>query len=366
MLKKTLAVRPGFKIVVTSCEGDLRLTGWERDEVSAKTDGDTLELALNGDKVTISCDDDLILNVPRAAPVQVDRAAGDVVVRTVTGGLSLDAISGDLALREVGAVAIGSLEGDLSLRGGNGPLSAGGISGDVSIRDVQGDVNLPMVESDLYVRGVTGNLNARTQSDAALYLEPGAGAAINVTAEDDILLHLPSHANAALALTADDAENIDVQIPAAMISGKNPCSVILGDGSAVINLKSEGDILVTSESSEWDEVTEFANFGEGWGIPGDLSEQINRRVQDAARRAQDAARRAQRQAEAATRRVDQKMRQQERRFAFNWGGRRGGFPAPPAQPVSDEERMAILRMLQEKKISAEDAEKLLAALEGGA
>ena len=35
------------------------------------------------------------------------------------------------------------------------------------------------------------------------------------------------------------------------------------------------------------------------------------------------------------------------------------------QPVSDEERMAILKMLQEKKITSEEADKLLAALEGG-
>jgi hypothetical protein len=35
------------------------------------------------------------------------------------------------------------------------------------------------------------------------------------------------------------------------------------------------------------------------------------------------------------------------------------------QPISDEERMAILKMLQEKKITSEEADKLLAALEGG-
>jgi hypothetical protein len=35
------------------------------------------------------------------------------------------------------------------------------------------------------------------------------------------------------------------------------------------------------------------------------------------------------------------------------------------QPVSDEERMAILKMLQEKKITSEEADKLLAVLEGG-
>jgi len=39
--------------------------------------------------------------------------------------------------------------------------------------------------------------------------------------------------------------------------------------------------------------------------------------------------------------------------------------APKREPVSEEERMTILRMLAEKKITAEQAEELLSALEGG-
>jgi hypothetical protein len=45
------------------------------------------------------------------------------------------------------------------------------------------------------------------------------------------------------------------------------------------------------------------------------------------------------------------------------------MPPPPgilkSEPVADEERMAILKMLQEKKITSEQAEQLLKALEGG-
>ena len=40
-------------------------------------------------------------------------------------------------------------------------------------------------------------------------------------------------------------------------------------------------------------------------------------------------------------------------------------PAPPTEPVAEEERMAILKMLQEKKITAAQADDLLKALEGG-
>ena len=39
-------------------------------------------------------------------------------------------------------------------------------------------------------------------------------------------------------------------------------------------------------------------------------------------------------------------------------------PEPASEPVSEEERLAILRMLEQKKITPDEAEKLLAALEG--
>jgi hypothetical protein len=52
---------------------------------------------------------------------------------------------------------------------------------------------------------------------------------------------------------------------------------------------------------------------------------------------------------------------------WNWDfGPKGvpNAPIPASEPVSEDERMAILKMLAEKKITAEQAEKLLSALEG--
>jgi hypothetical protein len=176
---------------------------------------------------------------------------------------------------------------------------------------------------------------------------------VNVTSEGDILLHIPANANATLSLNADD--DIAVHIPGALVSGKNPRSVILGNGSAVnISLTSEGDISVTSDAKDWESAAEF-DFGGGWPLPEDFNERIQRTVERATRTASRAA-------ESAARRAEERVRQNmERRFSFNWQAP----GTPPAEPVSDAERMSILKMLQEKKISAEDAEKLLSALEGG-
>ena len=57
-----------------------------------------------------------------------------------------------------------------------------------------------------------------------------------------------------------------------------------------------------------------------------------------------------------------------RRWALELGFQSKGYAysaSPPSEPVSEDERMAILKMLQEKKITAEQAEQLLNALEGG-
>jgi hypothetical protein len=87
-----------------------------------------------------------------------------------------------------------------------------------------------------------------------------------------------------------------------------------------------------------------------------------------------ASRRTEAKVQAAMRRAEMKARAAEvrgRRGAqFNVNVGRWNWDLSPHRPVetgeavSDDERLIILRMLQEKKISLAEAEKLLAALEG--
>jgi hypothetical protein len=77
--------------------------------------------------------------------------------------------------------------------------------------------------------------------------------------------------------------------------------------------------------------------------------------------------RAQRQREKAQRRAEQHQRRGRPRgpWHFEWDVRRGGpSPEPETQPepASEEERLAVLKMLAEGKISASEAETLLRAL----
>jgi hypothetical protein len=95
-------------------------------------------------------------------------------------------------------------------------------------------------------------------------------------------------------------------------------------------------------------------------------EAIARREAERARRhAEREMARAQRQWEKAQRKAERAQHKKGGPWPFAWGG--GHSAQPPAgrrQPVSEEERMTVLKMLAEGKISAAEAETLLQALEG--
>ena len=58
-MSQRLTVGSEPKIRVESIEGDLRLVGWDNDEILAKTDDDAFVLQQNGEEVSITCPDDL-------------------------------------------------------------------------------------------------------------------------------------------------------------------------------------------------------------------------------------------------------------------------------------------------------------------
>jgi hypothetical protein len=96
MQQKTVAVSPKPNIVIESIPGDLRVAGWERAEIMVKTDGDALKISAETDPIVISCDEDLILYVPRGANVKVEKVAGDTILQALSGPVTLGPVAGDL------------------------------------------------------------------------------------------------------------------------------------------------------------------------------------------------------------------------------------------------------------------------------
>lgn len=385
MNQNTVSVSGPLTVIIDNIAGDLQVAGWDRAEVSVKTDADDATLRVDGARVFASAPGDLILYLPREANLQTGNVSGDADIRAVSGSTQLENIGGDLQMRAIGSVLLKHVGGDLSVRGCAGDFSAENIGSDATLRDVQGKLNISTVGSDLCLRNLSADINVKTGADAILYLQPVSGVSVNVQAGGDILLRLPAKVDAELSLQGGSKESIRVDF-AGVEPGEIGASrsVVLGSGAAKIRLVAGADLIVTSRADEWQALADFGNSGLDEmfpgsfpGVPADFHERIAQRVQEATQHAQRHRERTERRVEAAMHRAEEKMRAAERRTSFvgvSVGrGNVGRPPSPmvpptpppaPNEPVSDAERLTVLQMLQNKKISLQEAEKLLAALEG--
>lgn len=386
MKQQTIPVNAKIKVLLSAVPGDLQIVGWERSELMVKTDGGRLDQSGSGEAVEISCDANLILYVPREASLTIKTIGGDADLRALSGLTKITNVGGDLSLRNVGPMDIANVGGDLSLRGSLGDFFAKNIGADASLRDVQGSINIDRVGSDLYLRGARGDVAIKAGSDAVLYLQPKTAVKYVINAGSDVLLRLPAQLDAELILQGGSPESIRVDLPDIdAFQEENIRTLVIGSGLAKISVIAGHEVVVTSRADEWESMAEFDGYareenyspGEIPGLPSDLHERITRKVQEATLRASEksirAQERAQARADSAIRRAEGKMRAHDRRMKAGGvifrregtGSDRSVSAMPPAdQPISDEERLTILRMLQEKKISLDDAEKLLSALEG--
>jgi hypothetical protein len=222
------------------------------------------------------------------------------------------------------------------------------------------------VADDLALRGARGDIKVNVGEDVVVYLEPKTDGEYSITAGDDILLVLKPSANVTLTMRGDE---IDVDWPG--IENQEDVTeriLVLGDGSAKVTLNAGGDIRVTNDAEAGNSAEDFGNFAGmnfDWSGFGErISRQVEQATARAAKRAEEAARRVERHAERHARRWKGNVKVDR----WNWEVGPKGVPTPPtppSEPVAEEERMAILKMLAEKKITAEQAEQLLNALEGG-
>jgi hypothetical protein len=376
-MSRTISAGRSPKLKIDAIDGDLSIVGWDGEDILIKADEEALALTQNGDEIVFSCTDDVSLRIPRESSLFIQTIGGDAAFRGVIGNIELKAVNGDLSIRDAGSIAIDTIQADFSLRGAKGNLYVKNASGDVSVRDVEGNISIDSVADDLALRGARGNVKVNVGEDVVVYLEPKADGAYSITAGDDILLVLKPNANVTLTMQADE---IDVAWPGVENQEDVTARVlILGDGSAKITLNAGGDIRVTNDANAGNSADEFGNFAGlnfDWSGFGEMiSRKVERATGQAARRAEEAARRTEKLAGEAARRAERHAERHARRWKGNVNVGRWNWefnsqnvptpPAPPSEPIADEERMAILKMLAEKKITAEQAEQLLNALEGG-
>ncbi len=408
-MANTYPVQPGVEVHIEAVGGDLVVEGRSEAEIKVRGDNPDVRIENNGAEAAISCGGDCRLRVPQDAKLTINSVGGDARITDVTGEIHIETVAADLVIRDTGPVHIESIGADLELKRIGGDVEIGTIGADASFRELTADLRVNTIASDALISDVRGGCEIDTiGADLVLDVafDPahtyrigtvGGDVLARVRPEADVQFKVPHHVHQAVdfrGATIESHGDLD--------------TITLGSGAVEVQIESiGGEMMLASPTKEFsasfdinlDNLDEVINehLSEQLGnldeiINSQISEQlagVRRQAEHAAQRAREKAERiaekarrnAERMQHEAERNAERARRRHQRghgwNFDFTWpqfekrknpwsekAKRETGTTTTPGEPVTNEERLMILRMVENKQISVEEAERLLAALEG--
>ncbi len=369
-------------IIVQHVGGDLRLRGRPGEALVIDGDAVQVEHLGEGQPVVVRAGGDARMIVPDAVDVSLQTIGGDAKVTGVTGAVDVQRVGGDLAVRDVGRVKIKQVGGDVRIKRILGDVTVEMIGADATIRSVGGAVWIARIGADLYMRQVDGAcVVEQIGSDLVLNIHFASDREYRFHVGDSILCQVRPDTNATFILPPDTHVQLDVQ--AEIVEEEDRQLVVLGEGSAqvhvtgarVVRLIDIDDESISVFGIQLEEELEarLSTLEETLSqqLEG-LDERIQARTIQLASQAEKMTERAQQEAIRAAERVRRTMdrwatkpkskRRTKRKHMVGRFDVRGPME-PEDEPVSEQERLMILQMVQENKITIEEAERLLAALD---
>ena len=337
-----IELKPGSLVRITHIGGDLRLTGVDsaRLEAQAGRRGG-LRVSSKAGGVELTCDGGCLVFLPGDSRVEIGRVVGDGRVTDLTGEVSLEAVDGDLHLRRLGRVSLGTVKGDLLAQRLRGELAARSIGGDARLEKAEGDVRIETVGGDLRITELEGGLQADVAGDARISFAPRAGSRSVVEVSGDLRVRVPP----GTSLRADLEAAGDLRIGAAGAGSPDQRAVHLelGDGQAELRARAQGD-LDFAEAPRAD--------------PSDLAGAITSQVEAALSEAESGLQVDLEDDPALASAVGDQVRR-----AVDRALRREREDAASPPDSIEAERQMILDMLASHRITADQAEVLFRALE---
>jgi hypothetical protein len=381
----------------------------------------------NGNVYVVS-KSDLCLSLPVGVPVRLEHISGDALITGLVGRSEVQKVGGDLAIERCGEVNIGVVGGDLLLREISGAVVIQKVGGDLNGEALVGGLTVEEVGGDASFQAGVGALRLRAGGDLKLYFPAQGSEEVSLRAGGDIEIYCDTGINAQVELSSGGQEiDIDINGRSSHVE-QTTYTAALGEGGRLIRARAGGDIRVSDDDWDEDDLAdEFEDQIENWeewrGELGEMEEGPSDMEGKTQRRAEESARRAEERVRDAMKRVErQNQRHQDifSRFGIRWGnfwpnasptiqddpgvnvvippiqipkievgipeinipGMEVNFNPRPSQVdvqadatmpdtgvgetsgVSHEERMQVLRMLREHKITIDEADDLLRALSG--
>jgi hypothetical protein len=405
MAEKIIPLGEISRIDFLDIVGNLQLSGWNREEIRIKDLDQELKSNQKKNVLEISSTEDVLIKIPHNLEVSIKSVSGDVQIKGLHGELEINAISGDVMVSDVSSFSAEAIAGDLIGSRIQGNLQVISVSGDSLIDNVQGQVELNSVGGDVQLETIAGGIDVQAGGDALAEFHPVSWQAYQLEAGNDISLSIPADTNANLSIKSGTGEIRIFPGKLDLIYNEIEVDHTLGEGGPAISLTAGNRVFIVDD--EFTTLTgikmnldNLGSFAMGFttdtaehiresldSLEEDLAESLSgltesmkgiglseEKLKEVGAKIEETSRRAAERAEVAALKAQAKVEKRiakARRKAYRAQEKIKQFDVEnflqsqsEDKAVSDSERILILQMLQDKKISPEEADDLLKALEG--
>ena len=405
MVKHSIPIENISKLVVASVGDCLYLTGWNQEEIRIKDLSDQDKVETKKDQVELHIAGDGFIHIPHHLEVEIQSVSGDAVIKRINNEMKISSVGGDLTIIDVNTVAVESIGGDLIAKRIQGDLKVENTGGDALIDIIKGQISLRNVGGDIVVTDVGGGIEASASGDGTVDFNPVPWQAYQIKVGGDLSVSVPEECNADLSIKST-AKDINVVLGELDLKPQEAeLTQQLGEGGPTILLSAGGKVFLSGDdfnvftglkmnAEELGSIT--ADFSaqtaeqiksslgnleedlhvslsglseslESIGISEENLKKLGVQIEESSRMAAGKAEVAAIKAQA---KVEKKIAQ-ARRKALKAKAKTKEFDLGKfldlehkKKAVTESERLLILEMLQGKKISLDEADQLLKALEG--
>ena len=405
MVKHNIPIENISKLVVASVGGSLYLTGWNQEEIRIKDLSDQDQVKIKKDRVELHIPGDGFIHIPHHLEVEIQSVSSQAVIKRINNEIRVASVGGDLTIIDVNTVAAESIGGDLIAKRVQGDLKIENTGGDALIDIIKGQISLRNVGGDIVITDVGGGIEASAGGEGTVDFNPVPWQAYQIKVGGDLSVSVPEECNADLSIKSGAKDisvvlgELDLKPQEAELTqqlGEGGPAVILSAGGKVflsgddfnvftglkMNAAELGAITadfsaqtaeqIKSSLSNLEEDLHVSLSGlseslEAIGISEENLKKLGVQIEESSRMAAEKAEIAAIKAQA---KVEKKIAQ-ARRKALKAKAKTKEFDLGKfldleheKKAVTESERLLILEMLQEKKISLDEADQLLKALEG--
>ncbi|MEP7289000.1 MAG: hypothetical protein ABI947_24870 [Chloroflexota bacterium] len=388
-------VQPNVEITIDQVGGDLVIEGKSEAVIRAKGDKPHIHVEGDGRRALVSCGGDCTLTVPADATFVIENVGADAMITCINGAINVGRVGADLVLRDVGRVSINQVGAELTVKRAAGSVEIITVGADADFTDLSDGLTVETIGGAACLRDIVGictieNIGGDLVSavdfapDTTYRFGVGANVLCRIDANSDVRFIVPSPPATAIEIP-------DVEIESDGIHD----TIILGNGTALVEFTAiGGDLRLANSSGANDPIDSLPPLPSlapqpplpprsprpprfGPAFDEELDEIVNARISEQIAAVQDRLNRNAEQLQRKAEHMKDKALSKRITGEFKWPAkdkrRTAQFQPPwaddsqlnaPSEPVSDQERIIILRMVENKQITVEEAERLLAALDG--